>query len=60
MSKPASAPRELCPEGTHAAVCTGVIDYGTQIVEFQGNEKKQKKISKEKFILLPSLSTWNG
>jgi len=47
MSKPASAPRELCPEGTHAAVCTGVIDYGTQIVEFNGSEKKQKKISIE-------------
>ena len=44
MSKPQSTPRELCPEGAHPSVCTGVIDLGTQVVTFKGTEKKQKKL----------------
>lgn len=44
MSKPQSTPRELCPEGSHAAVCLGVIDIGTQTVTFKGKEKRQKKL----------------
>lgn len=44
MSKPQSTPRELCPEGSHASVCLGVIDIGTQDVTFKGQSKRQKKL----------------
>lgn len=44
MSKPAQSARELCPEGTYPAICTAVIDLGTQVVVFKDEEKKQKKV----------------
>ena len=32
------------PEGTLIAVCYRVIDLGTQLTEFQGEQKKQRKV----------------
>lgn len=32
------------PAGTHMAVCYRVIDLGTQLVEFQGERKHQRKV----------------
>src|SRR6478736_4588589 len=44
MSKPAQPTMQLCPEGSYSAVCTGVIELGTQLVKTPQGEKKQKKI----------------
>ena len=35
---------EPCPAGTHAAVCSRLIDLGTQKTSFQGQTKYQRKI----------------
>lgn len=35
---------ELCPEGNHLAICTRVIDLGTQEQDFEGETKHQRKI----------------
>jgi hypothetical protein len=35
---------ELTPAGTHIGRCYRVVDLGTQLVEFQGEHKKQHKI----------------
>ena len=36
---------EICPEGNHVAVCSSVIDQGTQTVKYENQpEKKQRKI----------------
>ena len=36
---------EICPEGNHVAVCSSVIDMGTQVVKYEGqDEKHQRKI----------------
>jgi len=35
--------REQIPEGAHIARCYGVVDIGTQEVEWQGNKKLQRK-----------------
>ena len=32
------------PEGQHTMVCTRVIDLGTQVTEFQGETKRQRKV----------------
>ena len=36
--------RELIPAGMHTAVCYGVVDLGLRVVEFNGNEKLQRKL----------------
>lgn len=36
---------ELTPAGTYVATCYRVIDLGTQQSEYQGKQKRQKKIS---------------
>lgn len=35
---------ELTPSGAHVAICYRVIDLGTQLIEFKGEQKKQHKI----------------
>ncbi len=35
---------ELCPQGNHLAVCSHVIDLGTQKSTYEGKEKLQHKI----------------
>jgi hypothetical protein len=35
---------ELTPAGSHVAVCYRIVDLGTQLVEFNGETKKQHKI----------------
>lgn len=35
---------ELTPAGSHIAVCYRAIDLGTQLIEWKGNQKKQRKI----------------
>lgn len=36
--------RELIPTGVHTARCYALIDLGTQIVEWEGVEKRQRKV----------------
>lgn len=35
---------ELTPAGSHVAICYRIVDLGTQLVEFNGETKKQHKI----------------
>ena len=35
---------EMCPAGAHLAVCYQVIDLGTQLTNYQGKEKQQRKV----------------
>lgn len=45
MKAPASKPKsDPFPQGTHNAVCYGVVDLGTQEVVFQGTKKMQRKL----------------
>lgn len=37
-------PRELIPEGMHTAICIGVVDLGTQEMNWQGQTKVSPKI----------------
>jgi hypothetical protein len=39
-----SSARVLAPEGTHLSRCIRIIDLGTQTEEFEGNEKRVKKV----------------
>jgi hypothetical protein len=42
---PQTKKREAAPEGTHNAVCVGVVDLGTQESTYKGDTKQQRKIS---------------
>jgi len=45
MKAPASKPKaDPFPQGTHNAVCYGVVDLGTQEVVYQGTKKMQRKV----------------
>ena len=45
MKAPASKPKgEPFPQGTHNAVCYGVVDLGTQEVTWQNTTKMQRKV----------------
>ncbi|EMT0633007.1 phage replication initiation protein, NGO0469 family, partial [Neisseria gonorrhoeae] len=33
-----------CPAGSHHATCIRIIDLGTQLVEYQNEQKRQHKI----------------
>ena len=35
---------ELTPAGSHVAVCYRIVDLGTQLIEYNGETKKQHKI----------------
>lgn len=44
LPKPDGSPFELCPAGTHIAVCYRFIDLGTQRYEHPGGPKDQRKV----------------
>lgn len=41
---PEASDFELTPAGSHVAICYRIIDLGTQIIEFNGETKRQHKI----------------
>jgi hypothetical protein len=41
---PEASDFELTPAGSHVAICYRIVDLGTQLVEFNGESKKQHKI----------------
>jgi hypothetical protein len=44
LTLPEASDFELTPAGSHVAVCYRIVDLGTQLVEFNGETKKQHKI----------------
>ena len=44
LPQPNGAEFEKAPEGNHVAVCYRVIDIGTQVVEYKGQTKHQRKV----------------
>lgn len=44
VPKPSGGDFELVPAGNHLAVCYRFIDLGTQLVEYKGAQKTQRKI----------------
>ena len=43
VSAPTDAPRELAPAGNHRAICCGVIDLGTQTIDFKNGKPPEDK-----------------
>lgn len=44
LPKDESKDFELIPSGSHVGICYRVIDLGTQMIEYQGSRKQQRKI----------------
>lgn len=44
VPKPSGGDFELVPAGNHLAICYRFIDLGTQLVEYKGAQKTQRKI----------------
>lgn len=44
VPEPTGGEFEIAPAGAHVAVCYRFIDLGTQLVDFQGQKKTQRKV----------------